>query len=153
MKYRSPKQVFGSLLAGFVATLVHITLMEIKRRLGVLPSFEPQIYFQQIISPLLAQGGSSALWRYLPEINGGLLLGFLFGRLYIYLPSLDFVVKGMAFGLGAWLVLGALVFPFGGLGVFAYGAGLGYLPAILMLFMLMIYSITMSFVYSRLLSI
>jgi hypothetical protein len=150
MKPFSLKQLVSSLLAGFIATLVHISLMEIKHRLGVLPSFEPQVYFQEIFSPLFALSGSSPLWKYLPDINGGLLLGFLFGRLFIYLPGSRFTSKGMIFGLGAWLLLGLVVFPLGGLGVFAYAAGLGYLPAFLMLMMLMIYSVTMSFVYSRL---
>jgi hypothetical protein len=150
MKPFSLKQILSSLFAGFIASLVHISLMEIKHRLGVLPSFEPQVYFQEILSPLLSQSGSSPIWQYLPDINGGLLLGFLFGRLFIYLPGSHFTSKGVIFGLGAWLLLGVVVFPLSGLGVFAYGAGLSYLPAFLMLMMLMAYSVTMSFVYSRL---
>lgn len=150
MKPFSLKPLLSSLLAGFIASLVHISLMEAKHRLGVLPAFEPQAYFQTIFSALIPRGGSAFIWQYLPDINGGLLLGFLFGRLFVYLPGSHFASKGMFFGLCAWLLLGVVVFPLGGMGVFAYGAGLGYLPAVLMLMMLVVYSVTMSLIYSRL---
>lgn len=52
MKSFSPKQLLSSLFAGFFASLVHISPMEIKHRLGMLPAFEPQAYFQHILDPL-----------------------------------------------------------------------------------------------------
>ena len=144
------RHVLSSLLAGFVASMIHITLMEIKHRSGVLPTFEPRLYFQALLLPLTGPLDQASLLHYLPDINGGMLLGFAFGRLFTHLPGATFVVKGLAFAVGAWLLLGLVVFPLGGQGLFASATGLGIFPAMLMLVMVAIYSVILSFIYTRL---
>jgi hypothetical protein len=50
--------------------------------MGMLPSFDPKANFQQILAPLYSFIHAAPHWQYLPEINEGLLLGFVFGRPY-----------------------------------------------------------------------
>jgi hypothetical protein len=144
------QRVLSSLLAGFVASMVHIGLMELKHRSGIMPTFEPHLYVQALLLPLKGALDQPGLLHYLPDINGGMLLGFAFGRLFTHLPGATFVVKGLAFAVGAWLLLGLVVFPLGGQGLFASATGLGVFPAVLMLVMVASYSIIMSFIYTRL---
>jgi len=142
------RNLFFSLLAGFGATTVHIGLMEIKHRAGILPGFEPYEDLQRLLSSMTAQALEPPLSWLLPYINGALILGFLFGQLFVYLPGRSAVAKGASFGFVAWLVMGFGLLPLAGKGIFARDAGLGILPAALMLAMLMIYAIVMSLLYA-----
>lgn len=144
------RHVLSSLLAGFVASMVHIALMTLKHRAGILPTFEPRLYFQAMLLPLAGPPEHANLLQYLPDINGGMLLGFAFGRLFTHLPGATFLPKGLTFAVGAWLLLGLVIFPLGGQGLFASATGLGVLPAALMLVMVAVYSIILSFIYTRL---
>lgn len=137
-----------SLLAGAGATTVHIALMEIKHRAGILPEFEPYEDLQRMLASATAQTFEPPALLLLPYINGALILGFIFGQLFVYLPGRTPVLKGAAFGLVAWLVMGFGLLPLTGDGVFALGLGLGASPAALMLAMLMIYAIVMSLLYA-----
>ena len=138
----------SSLLAGFGATSVHIALMAIKHRFGVLPDFEPYEDLQRLLSSITSLSFEAPLSWLLPFINGALVLGFVFGRLFVHLPGRTAIAKGAAFGLAAWLVMGLSLFPLAGRGAFALDLGLGALPAALMLAMLMMYSIVMSLLYA-----
>ncbi len=144
----SGRNIISSLLAGFGATTVHIALMAIKHRAGILPDFEPYEDLQRLLSSVTARSFESPFSWLLPYINGALILGFVFGRLYIHLPGRTAIVKGGVFGIAAWLVMGLGLLPLAGRGVFAYELGLGPLPAVLMLAMLMIYAIVMSLLYA-----
>ena len=140
-----------SLLAGFGATTVHIALMAIKHRAGILPGFEPYEDLQRLLSPMTALAFEPPLSWLLPYINGALILGFVFGQLFVHLPGRTAVAKGAAFGLIAWLAMGFGLLPLAGDGLFARALGLGVLPAALMFAMLMIYAIVMSLLYTWLL--
>jgi hypothetical protein len=60
------------------------------------------------------------------------------------------LLKGIFFGVCAWLVMGLLFFPLVDRGIFAAKLGLGIAPAILMLGTILAYSVTMSLVYNLL---
>ena len=144
------RNYLSSLLAGFGATLVHITLMTIKDRAGILPEFEPYEDLQRMlfsVAPLSLEPPYSWL---LPYINGALILGFVFGKLYMHLPGRTAIAKGSAFGFAAWLVIGLGLLPLAGRGVFGYELGRGVLPAALTFAMLMMYAIVMSMLYASL---
>jgi hypothetical protein len=78
------------------------------------------------------------------------ILGFLFARLYQLLPGRNGATKGLTFGLIGWMFMGLIFFPIIGLGVFAFGAGLGIAPALLSLAMLLTYSVVLGTVYAAL---
>ncbi len=142
------RNFISSLLAGFGATAVHIALMAIKHRAGILPGFEPYEDLQRLLSSATAWSFESPFSWLLPYINGALILGFVFGKLFIHLPGRTAIAKGGVFGFAAWLVMGLGLLPLAGRGVFGHELGLGALPAALMLAMIMIYAIVMSLLYA-----
>jgi hypothetical protein len=83
-------------------------------------------------------------------LNGAVVLGFLFGRTYRWLPGRSGALKGLVFGVFAWMAIGVLVFPVLHRGLFAAQVGLGALPALFSLLMLLTYSIVMGMAYSAL---
>jgi hypothetical protein len=83
-------------------------------------------------------------------VNGALVLGIIFGRIYWLLPGRSGVAKGFVFGVLGWIAMGLLFFPLLGRGPFAVRAGLGLLPAIFSLPMILTYSIVMGIAYSAL---
>ena len=138
----------SSLLAGFGATTMHIALMTLKHRAGILPAFEPYADLQRLLSSMIGRPLEPALAWLISYVNGALILGFLFGRLYDRLPGAGAIAKGGVFGFAAWLVMGLGFFPLAGRGVFALALGLGVQPAALMFAMLMSYAIVMSLLYA-----
>ena len=91
---------FGaSLLAGFGATTVHVVLMWLKHRTGVLPAFEPYADMQRLLSAMIGRPLEPALSWLISYVNGALILGFVFGRLYTRLPGAGALAKGALFGL------------------------------------------------------
>jgi len=139
-----------SLLAGLGASLVHIVLMEVKRRSGILPQFDPYADLQRMLSSVSSHAFETPLSWLLPFINGAMFLGFLFGQSFPYLPGRTALRKGAVFGFLAWLLLGLVLLPLSGSGFFAHRLGLGVMPALLMLAMLMTYAIVVSLIYQRL---
>jgi hypothetical protein len=81
-------------------------------------------------------------------LNGAVVLGILFGRTYRWLPGRSGAAKGFVFGVFGWVVMGVLFFPMLGRGLFATGAGLGMLPALFSLLMLLTYGMIMGIAYS-----
>jgi len=144
------RNLASSLLAGAGATLVHAALMAVKHRAGILPGFEPYDDVQRFLASV-TDWSLEPPWSWLlPYINGALLFGFVFGRLFVHLPGRTAIAKGTAFGFAAWLAMGFGFFPLAGRGVFAWKLGLGALPAALSFAMLMLYAIVMSLLYARL---
>jgi len=142
------RDVFFSLLAGFGATTVHLALMELKHRAAILPAFEPYEDLQRLLASATSLAIEPPVSWLLPYLNGALVLGFVFGRLYLRLPGRTALAKGAAFGLAAWLAMGFGLIPLTGRGIFASALGLGIQPAALMLAMLMTYAIVMSLLYA-----
>jgi len=142
------RNIISSLLAGLGASTVHIALMAVKHRAGLLPGFEPYEDLQRLLSSMTALSLESPYSWLLPYINGALILGFVFGRLFTHLPGSTAIVKGGAFGFVAWLAMGLAILPLAGRGVFARELGLGVQPAALMFAMLMTYAIVMSLLYA-----
>lgn len=124
--------------------------MFLKSRAGLLPSFQPYNDLQQAIGDLVGTSiHPAALWV-LTFFNGAVVLGFLFGRTYRLLPGRSGAAKGFVFGVLGWIVMGLLFFPLLGRGLFAIQAGLGVMPALFSLLMLLTYSIIMGIAYSAL---
>ena len=74
----------------------------------------------------------------------------MFGRSYRLLPGRSGAAKGFVFGVLGWIAMGVLFFPMLGRGLFASGAGLGLLPALFSLLMLLSYGIIMGIAFSAL---
>jgi hypothetical protein len=142
--------IWKSFVAGLCGTLAHSSLMYLKSRAGLLPAFQPYESFQIALGHLIGAEVPLIVPWALSFVSGATLVGFLFGRIYRWLPGRSGVGKGLAFGVMGWAAMGLLFFPWLGLGYFAGGIGLGIAPALLSLAMLLAYSLVMGIVYAAL---
>ncbi len=122
--------------------------MFMKSWMGWLPAFHPYEDLQQILSHLVGGSVHPLVPWALSFLNGAVVLGILFGRTYRLLPGRSGTAKGFVFGVLGWIVIGALFFPMLGQGLFATQIGLGLLPALFSLLMLLTYGLIMGLVYS-----
>ena len=143
-------RIWKSLAAGLCGSAAHFGLMFLKSRMGWLPSFHPYEDIQQAISGVIGGSVPPAVPWALSFLNGAVVLGILFGRLYRVLPGRSGAAKGFVFGVFGWVAMGVLLFPLLGQGLFATGAGLGARPALFSLAMLLTYSVIMGIAYSTL---
>ena len=137
-------------LAGLCGSAAHSGLMFLKTKAGWLPSFQPYHDLQMALSQLVGSSVHPAVPWVLSFLNGSVLLGFLFGHAYRWLPGDRGAAKGLAFGVLGWMLMGLVLFPLLGRGVFATGAGLGFQPALFSLLMVLSYSVIMGIAYSAL---
>jgi hypothetical protein len=124
--------------------------MFLKSWTGLLPSFHPYEDLQQALSELVGSSVPPVMLWVLSFLNGAVILGFLFGRTYRLLPGRSGASKGFVFGVFGWIVMGMLFFPMLGRGLFATQVGLGMLPALFSLLMILSYSMIMGIAYSAL---
>ena len=143
-------RLLKTFVAGFAGTLAQIALSFLKNRLGILPEFQPYAHFQRALQDLTGASVSPTLAWALTFLNGAVIWGFIFARLYRWLPGRTPLRKGLFFALCAWIGSGLVFTPFMGLGPFALGAGLGVRPALFMAAGLIVYSTVMSFAYHNL---
>jgi hypothetical protein len=140
--------IWKSFAAGLCGSAAHTGLMLLKSRMGWLPSFHPYEDLQQALSQLVGGSVHPLVPWALSFLNGAVVLGIVFGRSYRLLPGRSGAAKGLVFGVLGWIAMGVLFFPMLGRGLFATGAGLGLLPALFSLLMLLSYGIIMGIAYS-----
>ena len=143
-------RIWKTLAAGLCGSAAQSSLMFLKSRMGWLPSFQPYHDLQQALSQLVGSSVHPLLPWALSFLNGAVLLGFLFGRTYRWLPGESGAAKGFVFGALGWMMMGLVFFPMLGRGLFATRARLGFQPAIFSLLMVLTYSVIMGIVYSTL---
>ncbi len=141
------RKLRNAFIAGFCGTVVHSLLMLVHGTSGPLPGFQPNEDIQRGLSWLAGAEVHAGLVWLLSFVNGAIVWGFVFGQTYRFLPGKSSWLKGVYFGVCAWLVMGLLFFPLVDRGIFAAKLGLGLAPAVLMLGALLAYSVTMSLVY------
>ena len=113
--------------------------------MGILPEFQPYVHFQHARQAATGAAVSPWLAWALTFINGAVIWGFVFARIYRWLPGRDWLRKGLFFALCAWIGSGLALLPFLGLDPFGLAANLGFGPALFMAAGLTIYSCVMSF--------
>ncbi|HTO64313.1 MAG TPA: DUF6789 family protein [Bradyrhizobium sp.] len=140
--------VWRSIAAGFCGSLAHSGLMLLKSWMGWLPSFHPYEDLQEALSQLVGSSVHPAIPSALSLVNGALLLGTIFSYVYRLLQGRSGLGKGLVFGAFGWIAMGLFFFPLLGRGLFAAQVGLGPLPAIFSLLMILTYSMVMGAAYS-----
>jgi hypothetical protein len=146
----SLRNLLGSFVAGLAGTAAHVVLMLLKTQLGLVPQFQPYAELQRGVALLTGATPSPTAVYLLTFVNGALVWGFVFGRIFRFLPGVTPLRKGLFFAFCAWTISGLVMFPLLGRGPFAWNLGLGTAPAALMLVMLSVYSLAMSFSYAAL---
>lgn len=143
-------RIWKSLAAGLCGSAAHAGLMFLKSRMGWLPSFHPYEDLQQALGEVVGSSVHPLIPWALSFLNGAVVLGIVFGRIYRWLPGRSGAAKGLVFGVLGWIAMGLLFFPMLGRGLFAIRVGLGALPALFSLLMLLSYGIIMGIAYSAL---
>ncbi len=128
--------------AGLVATLVLVVMLNLQTALGVMP----QAHIISLLSGLGAIGRGGAWADHF--IVGVLMWGLAFGSLAPLIPKWPDWLKGIAFGIVAWLLMMLIFMPVVGAGLFAQKLGVG--AAAFMLGLHLIFGIVMGVTYSLL---
>jgi len=135
------------LFAGLSGSFAHTLLMYAKSRSGILPSFQPYQQLQITLGHWIGSDIHPLVPWAMSYLNGSIVVGFAFARLYPRLPGSSGAAKGLLFGVVGWALMMLVFFPLLGMGLFAARLGLGIWPAVFSLAMFLTYSIVMGIVY------
>ena len=114
-------RVQKGLVAGFAATAVVSVVEAINMSVG-----HWAVAFPQLLAVILQSPDTLALgWA--GHLVAGVALGALFGVLYPGLPTDTPESKGILFSVGAFILMGLVIAPIGGAGMFFMRAGFGSL--------------------------
>lgn len=130
------------LLAGFIATLALSALLLVKQAVGLMPSFD----LIRLLTVIF--GGGAAVGWLAHFMIGTMLWGLLFPLVEDAFGPMRFWVKGMWFGVAAWLLMMVIILPLAGAGFFGARYGIG--APVLTLLLHLAYGWVLGFAYGRL---
>jgi hypothetical protein len=128
------------ILGGIVGTAVMSALMLMKSAMGLMPELD-------VIQMLSGMMGISAGIAWVIHFMIGAIWGVLFALSYRVIPGGSSVVKGMLFGVGAWLMMMIMVMPMAGAGFF--GMKMGMMAPVMTLMLHIILGAVMGMVYGK----
>lgn len=112
------QNISAGLLAGFIATVVLSVLMMAKTMMGVMPELD-------VIHMLAGMMGMPTIAGWLGHFMiGTIAWGGGFALLYGVIPGGSAVIKGVVFGVAAWLGMMIMVMPMAGAGLFGMNFGI-----------------------------
>ncbi|MBL6853080.1 MAG: hypothetical protein ISS15_06825 [Alphaproteobacteria bacterium] len=128
------------MVSGFGATVLLSLLMLMKQQMGMMPQMD-------VIAMLTQMSGSTNLligWA-MHFMIGTVIWGGLFGLFQNWLPGGTPLVRGIAFGIGAWLLMMAMVMPMTGAGFF--GLKFGMAAPVITLMLHVVFGATMGLLF------
>ncbi len=131
------------MLAGLAATIVLSLLMLLKGAMGLMPALDP------IGMIAMMMGVSTAIAWGVHFMIGAVIWGGAFALLEPRLPGGDLWLKGVVFGVGAWLIMMVAMMPMAGAGFF--GMNLGMMAPVMTLVMHLVFGAVLGGVYGMLL--
>ncbi|SNT35097.1 DUF6789 family protein [Antarctobacter heliothermus] len=135
-------KITAGLVAGFVTTVVLSAIMLAKGMMGVMPELD-------VIAMLSAMMGASPAMGWLGHFMiGTLIWGGGFVLLYGVIPGGTAMVKGILFGIAAWLGMMIMVMPMAGAGLF--GMAYGIMAPLMTLVLHIVYGAVLGIVFRRL---
>jgi len=134
-------KIGNGILAGLVATIALSVLMVLKSMMGLMPQ-------RDVISMLGGMMGAGAAMGWVAHfVIGTIVWGGAFALLYDHIPGGGAVIRGIVFGVAAWLLMMIVVMPMAGAGVF--GMSLGIMAPIMTLVLHIIFGAVMGLVYDK----
>ncbi len=106
------------MVAGFAATLVLSALMLMKSAIGLMPELD----LPRMLGGMM--GAGPGLGWIIHFMIGTVLWGALFAWLDPNLPGGSHWLKGVVFGMGAWMLMMILAMPMAGAGLFGMRLGI-----------------------------
>lgn len=131
--------ILKGVAAGFAATFVLSALMVMKSMVGLMPELDVIAMISKIL-------GASLLMGWIAHFMiGTAVWGGLFVWLAPYLPGGSYWLKGVIFGVGAWLMMMIAVMPMAGAGLF--GISFGMMAPVMTLVLHIIFGVVLGGVY------
>jgi len=132
--------IFKGMVAGLVATVVLSALMVMKSMMGLMPNLDVIAMLSKMM------GGSPPAMGWLAHFMiGTIVWGGLFAWLDPHLPGKSRWLKGITFGIGAWLMMMIAVMPMAGAGLF--GLSFGMMAPVMTLVLHIIFGAVLGGVY------
>ena len=130
------------MIAGFVATAVLSALMLMKTAMGLMPELD-------VVAMLGDMMGTGPAMGWIAHFMiGSVVWGGLFAVLVPNLPGGSLWLKGVTFGIGAWLLMMVAVMPMAGAGFF--GMDLGMAAPVMTLMLHVVFGAVLGGVYAGL---
>ena len=133
------QNISTGLLAGLVATVVLSAMMVVQGMMGVMPGLNDAAMIGAIIGSSVAVGWIIHFMIHTIAGGGG------FAVLYDVIPGSSAPVKGIVYGIAAWLFLMFAIMPMAGVGLF--GLDLGMMAPVTVLVLHIIFGAILGFVY------
>lgn len=133
------------MVAGLAATAVLSALMLMKSAMGLMP----QLDMIGMLGRMMGAAGSPAVGWIVHFLIGTVAWGALFAWLDPRLPGGSHTLRGVIFGVGAWLPMMVVLMPMAGAGLF--GLGLGIMAPVMTLVLHMVFGAVLGWTYGRLL--
>lgn len=110
--------ILKGIIAGFAATVVLSLLMVMKSLMGLMPELD-------VIAMLSGMMGSSLAMGWMAHFMiGAVVWGTLFALIAPALPGDSLWLKGIIFGVIAWLLMMVAIMPMAGAGLFGMKLGM-----------------------------
>lgn len=113
-----------AMIAGFVATVVLSVLMLMKSMMGVMPGLDVIRMLTGMAHDMMGLPANPAVGWMLHFLIGTVLWGIGFALFYKVLPGGSAVVKGIGFGVLAWVLMMLIPMPMAGAGLFGMKMGM-----------------------------
>ena len=136
----SGSNLLKGMVAGFVATVVLSGLMVMKSMMGLMPGLDVAAMLSKMMGSSLTMGWVAHF------VIGTVVWGALFVWLAPYLPGGSYWLKGVVFGIGAWLMMMVAAMPMAGAGLF--GMSFGIMAPVMTLVFHIIFGAVLGGVYS-----
>jgi hypothetical protein len=137
------QNISAGLVAGFIATVVLSAIMVIKGMMGVMPELDVAAMIGMMMRASVMVG-----WI-VHFMIGTIAWGGGFALLYDHIPGSNAVVKGIGFGVAAWVGMMIVVMPMAGAGLF--GMTFGIMAPIMTLLLHIVFGAVLGGVYGMLL--
>ena len=130
------------MVAGLAATVVLSMIMLMKGMMGLMPELN-------VIGMLAGMMKSSATIAWVAHFMiGTIIWGVLFAVVHEKLPGNSSLIKGIVFGIGAWLLMMIAVMPMAGAGMF--GMKLGMMAPIMTMMLHAVFGAVLGGVFAKL---
>lgn len=133
------RNISAGILAGLVATVALYAMIIAQGMMEVLPGLHVAAMIGAMIGSSVTTGWIIHFMIHTIVGGGG------FAVLYDVIPGGSAPVKGIVYGIAAWLILMFILMPMAGVGLF--GLGLGILAPVIVLVMHLIFGAVLGFVY------
>ena len=140
--------IIKGIIAGFVATIVLTLFMMVKKTMGVMPELDPVHMIAEMVTQKMGIEPNIIIGWVLHFGIGSVAWGAGLVILNDILPGSGQIVKGIAMGLAAWLLMMVATMPMAGAGFF--GMSMGVMAPILTLILHIIFGLALGFTFKKL---